>query len=363
MALAGFDDAAADGLRKIMSKKDREHQLQDYYVRFAEGAARRGVTPAQIQAVWEMMLSFSGYSFCKPHSASYARVSFQAAYLKTHFPAEFMAAVISNQGGFYSTFAYVSEARRLGLTVAGPDVNRSDVRWHGRGRRLRAGLMAVKGLGAETAARIVAQAPFGSVDDFLNRVRPAEDETRALIQCGALDSLHPDLSRGQRLWLAARHQAMRRDRPRERPLFDDPALPETPPPLPPDNPTERLRREFRVLGFLCDRHPMTLFADAARKARAVKARDIARHLGADIALAGWLITGKVVHTKHGDPMEFLTFEDDSGIVETTFFPDAYERFCHLIDHGRPYLLRGRVEENWGALTLTVSHVRPLAEAA
>ena len=76
-----------------------------------------GVTQEQIETVWTMMMSFSGYSFCKPHSASYARVSFQVAYLKVHFPAEFMAAVISNQGGFYSTFAYVSEARRLGLRI------------------------------------------------------------------------------------------------------------------------------------------------------------------------------------------------------------------------------------------------------
>jgi DNA polymerase-3 subunit alpha/error-prone DNA polymerase len=77
------------------------------------------------------------------------------------------------------------------------------------------------------------------------------------------------------------------------------------------------------------------------------------------AFAGWLLTGKVVHTKHDDPMEFITFEDDTGILETTFFPQAYERFCHLLDHGRPYLLHGLVEQNWGAATLTVTRVRVL----
>jgi len=89
-----------------------------------------------------MMMSFHGYSFCKPHSASYARVSFQAAYLKTHFPAQFMAAVLSNQGGFYSAFAYVSEARRLGLEILPPCVNQSEIQWQGRGQILRGGLMA-----------------------------------------------------------------------------------------------------------------------------------------------------------------------------------------------------------------------------
>ncbi len=358
MALAGFDDASADALRKIMSKKDREHQLQDYYQRFAAGARQRGIRSEQITAIWEMMLSFSGYSFCKPHSASYARVSFQAAFLKVHFPAEFMAAVISNQGGFYSTFAYVSEAFRLGLTLDGPDVNCSAVRWYGRKHRLRVGLMAVKGLRAYTARCITEQAPFHSVLDFLERVRPDEGEARALILCGALDHLSPLLSRAQLLWQVSRFQTRRRST-RALSLFDDPVV-EAPPRLPPDHPTERLRREFRILGFLCDRHPMTLFADAVRAARAVKARDIARHLGARISFAGWLITGKVVHTKNGAPMEFLTFEDETGIVETTFFPATYERFCHLIDHGRPYLLRGRVEENWGAVTLTVSQARPLS---
>jgi len=103
-----------------------------------------------------MMMSFSGYSFCKPHSASYARVSFQAAYLKTHYPAEFMAAVISNQGGFYSTFAYVSETRRMGLEILPPDVNQSDLRWKGRSGCLRVGLLSIKHVDTDTHRRIVA---------------------------------------------------------------------------------------------------------------------------------------------------------------------------------------------------------------
>ncbi len=88
----------------------------------------------------------------------------------------------------------------------------------------------------------------------------------------------------------------------------------------------------------------------------IKAVDLPRHLGRRVRLAGWLITGKVVTTKHGDPMEFLTFEDETGIVETTFFPQTYHRFCHMVDRNRPYLLTGKVEEDWGAITLTVDRV-------
>ena len=362
MALAGFDDARADGLRKIMSKKDREHRLQDYHQRFVEGARCRGVADGQIDAVWSMMVSFSGYSFCKPHSASYARVSFQAAYLKVHFPAEFMAAVISNQGGFYSTFAYVSEARRLGVTLLSPDVNASAIPWTGRERCMRVGLMAVKGLAADTLQRIIAaraHTPFQSPLDFFERVRPDQPEARALILCGALDSLAPEISRAQMQWQLAHWY--RRPKPANGalPLFGDPHADLAPPPLPPDDPRERLRRQFAVLGFLCDAHPMTLFAGTVAKIRAVKARDLHKHLDRRVTFAGWLITGKVVSTKTNQPMEFLTFEDETGIVETTFFPKAYDRFCHLMDSGRPYLLQGRVEQNWGAVTLTVDQVRRL----
>jgi error-prone DNA polymerase len=362
MALAGFDDAEADGLRKVMSKKDRQHQLEDYRDRFISGARGNGVSDTQIEAVWSMMMSFSGYSFCKPHSASYARVSFQAAFLKVHFPAEFMAAVISNQGGFYSTFAYVSEARRLGVTILPPDVRQSHIRWIGGGKHIRIGLMAVKGLAAGTMDRIIArreQRPFNSLTDFLNRVRPAEDEARALTCCGALDSLTPNLSRGQILWQLARWQTGRKTTQAAPSLFD--SLQDGPPPeLPPDDGLMRLRREFKVLGFLCGQHPMALFAQAVSRARTVRAAELPLYLNRNVRFAGWLITGKVVHTKGGDPMEFLTFEDETGIVETTFFPKAYDRFCHLIDRGRPYLLGGIVEQNWGAVTLTVSHVQPLS---
>jgi DNA polymerase III alpha subunit len=99
-ALAGFSDAEADGLRKIIAKKTGSGSWPISATVFMAGAAARGVSPDQADAVWQMMMSFSGYSFCKPHSASYARVSFQAAFLKTHHPAEFMAGVISNRGAF-----------------------------------------------------------------------------------------------------------------------------------------------------------------------------------------------------------------------------------------------------------------------
>lgn len=361
VALAGFSHAEADRLRKIMSKKDRDFRLADFRECFFRGARSKGMAEPTIAAVWDMMMSFSGYSFCKPHSASYARVSFQAAYLKTHFPAEFMAAVIGNQGGFYSPFAYVSEARRLGLTVLPPDVNESDIRWRGAGNAMRVGWLSVKGFSAASRDRLMAarrKRPFDTVIDFLERVRPDEDEVRALIRCGALDRFHPEAHRPALMWQAAAWRTRERRRGRTGSLFG--AVPETPPELPAESRLERLRREFAVLGFLCECHPMTLFADRLKTVAHVKAADLNRHIGRGVTVAGWLITGKTVRTKHGDPMEFLTFEDETGLVEATFFPDAYHRFRHLLDTRRPYLISGKVESDYGAVSLTAERVAPLA---
>ena len=378
VALAGFSHAEADGLRKILSKKDREQQLRDYARRFADGARARGVTDDQQQRVWAMMMSFQGYSFCKPHSASYARVSFQAAYLKVHYPAEFMAAVIQNGGGFYSAFAYVSEARRLGLTVQPPCVCRGEDAWGGDGRRVRVGLMSIKSLGLATRERLVAtraQRPFQSMEDFLARARPDIEEARALIHAGACDALAvPGEDRAGLLWRClAWHRQKKRcpDNPGRRvgarkhrrpalDLFDRAASIQAPPPLPPVQERARLRRQFAALGFLCDRHPMELYAAALAGREVIKAAHLRRHAGRRVCCAGWLITGKLVPTKKGEPMEFLTFEDETGVMETTFFPRAYRAFCHILDWNRPFILWGKVEQDFGAVTLTVDRVERLA---
>jgi DNA polymerase-3 subunit alpha/error-prone DNA polymerase len=369
VAVAGFSHAAADGLRKILSKKDREHQLQDYRRQFVQGARARGLTEAQIEEIWAMIMSFSGYSFCKPHSASYARVSYQAAYLKVHHPAEFMAAVISNEGGYYSPFAYVSEARRLGLTVLAPCVNESRRRWWGHNRHLRVGLQAIKGLGAATAERIVAErqirGPYRTLEEFLERVRANEDEIHALIDAGAADALGQHAHRALLRWELLRykrHQGHRREASGPADLFVTLVAPQRPPPpaLPPGGELEGLRRQFAVLGFLCDRHPLELYRQDLARLGVIKGKELPHHVGRRVRCAGWLLTAKLVPTRKGEPMEFITFEDDTAVIETTFFPKTYRRYCRLLASHRPFLFGGRVEEDFAVVTLTVDSLQPLA---
>jgi DNA polymerase-3 subunit alpha/error-prone DNA polymerase len=357
VVLAGFSHAQADGLRKVMSKKDKVAQLKDYRQRFFDGSRQRGVGEEDIERMWRMMLSFDGYSFCKPHSASYARVSFQAAYLKCHHPAEFMAAVISNQGGYYSTFAYVSEAKRLGLAILPPDVNCSDYAWKGvDGEALRVGLQSVAGLSAAFVDRLSAagsRQPFVDPADFWLRTRPADDEARALIHAGAMDSLAPGISRTALLWQWA---AFLRLREMEKAAALFPAVLPDPPPLPPPDRLTMLRREYEVLGFLCADHPVALCGRLPPGL--VKVDRLGGLVGRRVRCAVWLLTGKLVSTRTGEAMEFLTFEDETGVIEATFFPQVYRRHAHLLRSGRAYILSGLVEQDYGAITLTVEKAIP-----
>ncbi len=358
VALAGFSHARADGLRKVLSKKDKELQLRDYKTQFYAGCRERHVAEADIDRVWQMMMSFDGYSFCKPHSASYARVSYQAAYLKHHYPAEFMAAVISNQGGYYSTFAYVSEAKRLGLEILPPDVQRSAYLWQAEGKGLRVGLQAVAGLSARLVQRLLAErarVAFEDAADFWRRVLPADDECRALIQAGALDDLVSSGNRTTLLWQWASFQRGRA-MSAVHSLFAV-RLPE-PPMLPPPDLASHLRQEYAVLGFLCSAHPLCLVGRLPHGL--TKVAQLKGHVGRRVGIAAWLLTGKLVSTRAGEIMEFLTFEDETGLIETTFFPGTYRRYAHLLGSSRAYILHGIVEQDYGAITLTVEQLRPAA---
>jgi error-prone DNA polymerase len=369
MAMAGFSASDADLLRKILSKKRAAEKLEDLKGKFyagaataAAGAAAGNVPREVIDKVWEMIMSFSGYSFCKPHSASYALVSYKSCYLRAHYPAEFIAAVLTNQGGYYSPFAYVSEARRMGLRVLLPDVNESRKEYWGRDKTVRVGLMQLKGL-CETALQAVLEErkkrPFVSFDDFLSRVEIDLADVKILIKAGAADSISGGATRPEMIWKAlAWHEARVSRRPVVRSLFQDiPSI--VPPPTPQYSARTVLEHELETLDFLISRHPLSLYSQPLSNFKNVKGADLARHVGKRVTTVGWWVTGKLISTKDDEPMEFISFEDTSAIYETTFFPQAYARFCHILNRSRPYVLSGVVEEEFGAVTLTVDSVRLL----
>jgi error-prone DNA polymerase len=311
-------------------------------------------------------MSFAGYSFCKGHSASYIQVAQHACYLRAHYPAEFMAAVLGNGGGFYHPFAYVAEAMRMGLTVLPPDVNASEFRCTGRGKEVRIGLQFVKGLSAEGAERILkarCHIPFRSVFDLQHRTGIAADDLRALIKVGALDSIADSWTRPMMLWMvdAGQRQSNGQSAPTNGDWFDH--LPPAIPVLRQYSPERRRREEYATLGFVTDTHPMRLHADRLARFRLCRSTELHRHVGRHVLLAGMLTTAKPVHTLQDEPMEFATFDDGEGLIETVLFPRVYRERGHVLFDQGPFIFRGKVEEEFGAITVTITHLDRLERAA
>jgi len=362
MHLAGFDPAEADTLRKVVSKKHREKKLHDFYVRFVQGARERGVKLEVIGDVWRMMMGFDGYSFCKPHSASYTLVAYKSAYLRAHYPAEFMASVISNGGGYYSTFGYLSEARRMGLTILPPDINRSEIKYTGKNREIRVGLMQLKALSQEGRESIIYErsknGPFTNFDDFLLRVgcHLHLQDVRILIKSGCFDSIARGLTRPSLVWQALRFFGEQHQEKKTPTLFSAPTDLSQVTQLPYQK-SLMLRHELDTLGLSLSCHPIERYEGILKNnVEYVKACDLNTHVGKTITTIGWLVTGKTVHTKNGEPMKFVSFEDATGLYETVFFPKVYNQFCHMLNEMRPYILKGKIEEDFGSITMTVNWI-------
>jgi DNA-directed DNA polymerase III PolC len=189
--LGGMSLGEADLLRRAMSGKLRSRdRMESLTEKFFTSCRRQNIPDSITREIWRQIVSFAGYSFCKGHSAAFAMLSYQVAYLKAHYPAEFFAAVLSNGGGFYEAGAYIQEARRMGLRIMLPCVNESEREYVGRDGALRIGFMAVKGLTERSVGAILAacsEDKFRDLGDFLRRVRLAYREARTLVLVGAFD--------------------------------------------------------------------------------------------------------------------------------------------------------------------------------
>ncbi|ABA88984.3 DNA polymerase III, alpha subunit [Syntrophotalea carbinolica DSM 2380] len=354
MALSGFSASEGDRLRKIISKKDKGKTLDDYRQRFMQGGNRNGISAAVLKKIWQQVLSFAGYSFCKPHSASYALVSCKAAWLKANHPAEFMAAVISNGGGYYTPLGYLSEARRMGLHILTPDINTSDRAYRGKDRDLRIGLMQIAAVAQATIEVILNErrknGPFSDYENFLWRLPhlPVAD-IKQLIKAGCFDALEGSEQRPGLIWRLL--QLQRGPATAADTLFV--TEPEPPPVLPPYDAVTLQTQELETLGMPVGSHPLVPYAEAIRSSGAVPAAELSRWIGRHITLVGWWVTGKPVRTVKGQPMEFVTFEDATALFDATFFPAAYARFCRNFGRSRPYLIKGVVDEEFGVATINV----------
>jgi DNA polymerase-3 subunit alpha/error-prone DNA polymerase len=380
IALAGFNEADADKLRKVIAKKLGGAKLAVYKNQFFEGCRKNGVSEETIRKIWEMMLSFDGYSFCKPHSASYAMVSFQSAYLRVHYPAEFMAAVLSNQGGFYRSHAYIAEIRRMRLFTVGPDINLSQWKYYGKDRDVVIGFMAIKGLSVSGAQAIINERERGgnfvSLDGFSRRVRINRDDIIALCPAGVFDSIADGVPRqlqARRLLANNKEQIINKKGIRNLDLFvaevspffditqNSVIAPQVKKAVKSDN---DLWEEYNALGFLRKTHPLALWKDDVLAVkRRVKALHIGEYVGRNVKMAGWPVTQKDVWTKDGLSMCFLSLEDETSLYETVVFPQVYERYNKLLFDQQPLLVFGLVTNDEGAVSLEINRIEVLGKQA
>ena len=270
----------------------------------------------------------------------------------------------------------------MGLTILAPDINRSEIKYKGKDSMIRVGLMQLKELSL-SAARVVIderkkRGAFSSLKDFLERTgsRLYLKDVRVLIKSGCLDSISEGVSRAGLMWQAL--EFFNKREPGQGALFFDSFsidgtagfTEKKEPGNPPGVKRKRrdpgpykkeltLRHEVENLGFMLSVHPLDLYRDALSRLDYVAAKELKRFIGRDVSTIGLFMAGKTVHTSRGDLMKFVSFEDRTGLYETVFFPDVYNRFCHMLEPMKAYILKGKVEEDLGALAMTVSRIDPL----
>ena len=359
MAVAGFSAVQAERLRRLVSKgrhqRNRDRELATFRSQFMRGGESLGTDSGSLEEIWRIILSFTEYSFCKAHSASFALVSYKLAFMKRYFPLEFMVSVINNQGGFYSCQTYLNEVRRMGFAILPPDVNKSQIYHSPEGNAIRIGLQQLRNLSRAFLQRLVQNRETGgeyqSLIDFAERCSPAISELRVLIRCGALDRLADGVSRPGLFWIFFQIN-------NSGGLFLVPPVPGF---IEDYSPRTKLLDEVRTLGVMISRHPVGLFTRRIRSLRSanlplITSRELRRFKGHVVSVAGLLVTGKEVWTKTNEVMSFVSFEDGHSVFESVFFPIVFRKFCRLLDQVGVFVVTGRVDEEHGALCINVQNL-------
>jgi len=377
--VAGFTLAEADVVRRAMGKKKIEEMVANKE-KFLAGARRNGVAAAKAQKLWDLVEQFAGYGFNKSHSAAYALVAYQTAYLKTHFPVEFMSALLTSEIGNQDKLTrYLNECKDMGIGILPPDVNSSDVAFTPAGPNIRFGLTAIKNVGATAIESVLAARQrlgrFDNLVEFCENVDLRLLNKRvleSLIKAGAFDSLGAGRAQSAALLDRAMELGQKRQRESEsgqHGLFMAGADAAPPPPFnPPDVPdwseAERLAGEKEVLGFYVTGHPLEKYT--ARLAALTRhdtssVEEMAHE--APVTLGGMLRALRVKPSKKGDLWASAQLEDLRGAVELLVFPQAYQQLQGVLKPDAPLLIKGRVRHEENQKTrVVVSEARPLEAA-
>ena len=368
--VAGFSLGQADILRRAMGKK-KKSELDKQYVGFSQGMKDRGFGDAAIKALWDILLPFSDYAFNKAHSAAYGVVSYWTAYLKAHYPAEYMAALLTSVGDSRDKLAmYLNECRRMGIKVLPPDVSESINFFAAVGDDIRFGLGAVRNVGTNVVDGIVAarsDAPYASFHDFLKRVPPHVANKRtveSLVKAGAFDTMGSTRRALVEIHEDAVEQAVL-DKRREAQgevgfdfdsLWDEPQEVQKVPERPEYTKKDKLAFERDMLGLYVSDHPLAGLEVPLAKHRSIT---IAELLASETLDDGDQVTvaGLVTSAQHrvaktsGNPYGMITIEDFEAEVTVMFMGKTYTEFQPILVQDSILVVRGRVSRRDDGLNL------------
>jgi DNA polymerase III alpha subunit len=368
--LAGIPLETAEALRaRLLERADDEPWISRARRRFLERTSARGIGVHGAERAWSDVLRFLRYSFNRAHSVSQALLGYQVAFLKTHAPLELGRALLDHHGGLYPRRVIAAELARQGVVLLPPSLARSElgcsIERRREGAALRVGLTLIARLRAATRQRILAARAanaLASWADLLDRVQPDARERRALIESGAADELfglHADdfpwvhdvvrerLEHGDRSGLDAAIAGARERRPQEPPELVDRY-----------RRLCRVQRELEHLGMHVSDHPLHILRGDAQRQGCIPSHRLREHAGELVTFAGIIAATRRVPIASSSVTQFITLEDEHGLVEARLSPPAYERWHAGITTPGPYLVEARVHEQQGAVYLALESLFP-----
>ena len=374
--LAGFSLGDADLLRRAMGKKKQE-EMDAQREKFLTGCQARKVPAKKAAKIFDLMAEFAGYGFNKSHSCAYALLAYQTAWLKVHYPVEFMAAMLTSEtGNTEKVVKFINESRSMGITVMPPDVNSSALNFTPVGDSIRFGLAAIKNVGENTVRGILAaRETLGRFTNFFEFCESVDSRLlnkrvlESLVRAGALDGL--GAHRGQMISVIDRaiERAQKRQRAREsgqHGLFGGgssasaPPAPEALPEVDEWPEHEILAAEYSTLGFYISGHPLDKYAGRLQDLKAIDLSTLeSRRNGEDIVVAGIIVQLRGMRSRRGARWAILTLQDRTGVCEALVFPEAFQKLEGLLKAATPLLVKGRVAVEDVGTRVIVSDARLL----
>lgn len=391
-ALAGFTYGEADCFRRAMTHDRSQVEMDKIYDSFIAGALRQGVDKKTAEEVFGKLRAFAAYGFCKAHAASFARICYQTAYLKTHFPAQFMAGILNNEPmGFYPPNVIVEEARHSGVQILGVDINKSNKKFAveimdapdtlssqpsalGYSFGIRVSLSQIKNISEAEVDSILdarSEREFSSFSDFCLRTCCDRPTIENLINCGAFDSF--DIRRGKLAWLLGELAGNKKKLKKNAEsadydirLIDNLSATDLDEQIAllPDVPEltlhEKVQMNYDILGLTPLCHPLAFYREKLTKVRVRRSTELASLPNNTIVrVAGVAVVCMRPPTKSGAVVVFITLEDEYGLADCVVFPKVYDQYGTIIFDNPALIIEGKLQKMGNGISVIVRKIKPL----